>query len=111
MNKIHLSKGLCLNSIHWGLKLEVIDIINLYYSRMRRDCHNANSRDLSLQDRYKSYNASVLINFHLFYRLCGDGDSVCINRVCNKDHKGLYCAGYKPYIRSDSSSGPPLSAV
>ena len=34
--------------------------------------HNANSRDLSLQDRYKSNNASVLNNFHLFYRLCDD---------------------------------------
>jgi hypothetical protein len=58
--------------------------------------HNANSRDLSLQDKYKSNNASVLNNFHLFYRLCDDGDSVCTNRVCNKDHKGLYCAGYNP---------------
>lgn len=37
MYKIYLSKRLCLNSIHRGLKLEVVDIINLYYSRMRRD--------------------------------------------------------------------------
>ena len=37
MYKIYLSKRLCLNSIHRGLKLEVVDITNLYYSRMRRD--------------------------------------------------------------------------